>query len=80
MSAYFLYQLVFNSTGCPLFHLITRKVFHTYFPKIPGSSKSVQKRRSGDKATGLDVFSKSEWNKLASEKKLSINYLIVMDV
>ena len=45
------------------------RTFRTYFPKILGSFKSLQKRKRGDKATVLDVFSKIEWNKLASENK-----------
>ena len=44
------------------------RTFRTYFPKILGSFKSLQKRRREDKATVLSVFSKSEWDKLASEK------------
>ena len=46
------------------------RTFRTYFPKILGSFKSLQKRRREDKATVLGVFSKSEWDKLASEKKV----------
>ena len=45
------------------------RTFHKYLPKIVGSFQSLQKRRSGDKVTVLNVFSKEEWNKLASEKK-----------
>ena len=45
------------------------RTFQDYLPKIVGSFKNLQKRRSGDKATVLKVFSKDEWNKLASEKK-----------
>ena len=56
------------------------RTFHQYLPKIVGSFQSLQKRRSGDKATVLNVFSKEEWNKLASEKKQIINYLTVADV
>ena len=41
---------------------------------------SLQKRKPGDNATILEVFSKGEWNKLTSEKKGNINYLIVVDV
>ena len=45
------------------------RTFHTSLPKILGIFKSLQKRRSADKATVLGVFSKEEWNKLASDKK-----------
>ena len=45
------------------------RTFHTSLPKILGIFKSLQKRRSVDKATVLGVFSKEEWNKLASDKK-----------
>ena len=46
------------------------RTFHTFLPKILGTFKSLQKRRSVDKVTVLDVFSKKEWNKLASDKKV----------
>ena len=36
------------------------RTFHEYLPKIVGSFQSLQKRRSGDKATVLNVFSKEE--------------------
>ena len=45
------------------------RTFHDYLPKIVGSFQSLQKRRSGDEATVLNVFPKEEWNKLASETK-----------
>ena len=48
---------------------IKYRTFQDYLPKIVGSFKSLQKRRSGDKVTVLNVFSKEEWYKLASEKK-----------
>ena len=56
------------------------RTFQDYLPKIVASFKNLQKRRSGDKTTVLNVFSKDEWNKLASEKKQIINYLTVADV
>ena len=34
------------------------RTFHTFSPKILGTLKSLQKRRSVDKATVMDVFSK----------------------
>ena len=48
---------------------IKYRTLQDYLPKIVGSFKSLQKRRSGDKVTVLNAFSKEEWNKLASEKK-----------
>ena len=48
---------------------IKYRTLQDYLPKIVGSFKSLQKRRSGEKVTVLNAFSKEEWNKLASEKK-----------
>ena len=59
---------------------VQSRTFHTSLPKIIGTFKSLQKRRSVDKATVLGDFLRRNGINLLQIKKGNINYLIVVDV
>ena len=56
------------------------RTFHTSLPKKLGTFKSLQKRRSVDKATVLGVSLRRNGINLLQMKKGNINYLIGVDV